>query len=222
MENNRLFYAHHVPDAEQNKWQLLSNHLQNVARYAEQLGSDAGVSQFASIAGFFHDLGKYSDAFQKRIRGSRIRVDHATAGAKEIINLFKNKPQQPLALIIAYCISGHHSGLLDYGDESDLPGDGTLVARLKTEVYDYSAYKSEIDLRNLELPKQLNIRPLNRNIGFSMSFLTRMIYSALVDADFLDTEEFMQGNKPRGNYDDILTLADKFSINIISSIIRLC
>jgi len=211
MENNRLFYAHHVPDAEQNKWQLLSNHLQNVARYAKQLGSDAGVSQFASIAGFFHDLGKYSDAFQKRIRGSRIRVDHATAGAKEIINLFKNKPQQPLALIIAYCISGHHSGLLDYGDESDLPGDGTLVARLKTEVYDYSAYKSEIDLRNLELPKQLNIRPLNRNIGFSMSFLTRMIYSALVDADFLDTEEFMQGNKPRGNYDDILTLADKFN-----------
>lgn len=221
MESNRLFYAHHVPDAEQDQWQLLSEHLQNVARYAEQLGSDAGVSQFASIAGFFHDLGKYSNEFQKRIRGHKKKVDHATAGAKEIINLF---PEHPLALLIAYCICGHHSGLLDYGDESDLPGDGTLKARLKTDVCDYSAYKSEVDVSALALPQRLNIRPLRLSVlpnkppkdcfGFSLSFLTRMIYSALVDADFQETEEFMQGKKPRGGHEDIPTLCDKLNAHL--------
>lgn len=193
------------------KCQPLIEHLTGVAKYAYEFGCDARVGELAQLAGLLHDLGKYSKEFQARLRGAKIRVDHATAGAKEVIQVFKGTPQEGLATLLAYCVSGHHTGLLNYGSPTDLPGDGTLVARLKTNVCDYSAYKSEIDSSTLALPQQLHIRPLKGQLGFSLSFLTRMIYSALVDADFQETEEFMQGKKPRGGHEDIPTLRDKLN-----------
>ncbi len=94
-----------------------------------------------------------------------------------------------------------------------MPGDGTLVARLKTNIFDYSAYKLELNLTNLKFPKQLHIRlrPNSNKLGFSLAFLTRMIYSALVDADFQETERFMEGNKPRGGHDPISILSEKLN-----------
>jgi len=205
------FYAHTKDGKDESEWQPLIEHLNRTANYAAEFGRDAGIEELAKIAGLSHDLGKYSKEFQARLRGSRIKVDHATAGAKELTQVFKGTPQEALATLLAYCISGHHTGLLDYGDSTDLPGDGTLIARLKTEVCDYSAYKSELDLTTLSFPQQLHIRPLNNQLGFSFAFLTRMIYSALVDADFQETEEYMQGKKPRGEHASIETLCDKFS-----------
>jgi CRISPR-associated endonuclease/helicase Cas3 len=213
-ERKSQFYAHTKDGADESEWQPLIEHLTRVADYAAEFGRDAGVAELARVAGMLHDLGKYSKEFQARLRGAKIMVDHATAGAKEVIQLFKGTPQERIAMLLAYCISGHHTGLLDYGNPSDLPGNGTLTARLKTEVCDYSAYKSEVDLSALAFPKYLPIRPpegKKEKMGFSLSFLTRMIYSALVDADFLETEEFMQGKKPRGGHEDIPTLRDKLN-----------
>ena len=210
-ENKNQFYAHAKDDADESEWQPLIEHLTRVADYAAEFGRDAGVAELAKAAGMFHDLGKYSKEFQARLRGSPVKVDHATAGAKEVLQVFKGMPQEPLAILLAYCISGHHAGLLDYGNPGDLPGDGTLTARLKTEVRDYSVYKSEVDVSALALPQRLPIRPLKGQLGFSLAFMTRMIYSALVDADFQETEEFMQGKKPRGGHEDILTLRDKLN-----------
>ena len=208
------FYAHSREDVLESEWQPLIEHLTRVADYAAEFGRDAGVAELAKAAGMIHDLGKYSKEFQARLRGAKIRVDHATAGAKEMLQVFKGTPQEALATLLAYCVSGHHTGLLDYGNPSDLPGDGTLTARLKTDVCDYSAYKSEIDISALALPQRLPIRPLKGQLGFSLSFMIRMIYSALVDADFQETEEFMQGKKPRGGHEDIPTLRDKLNAHL--------
>ena len=208
------FYAHSREDVLESEWQPLIEHLTRVADYAARFGRDAGVAELAKAAGMIHDLGKYSKEFQARLRGAKIRVDHATAGAKEVIQVFKDTPHERLATLLAYCVSGHHTGLLDYGSPTDLPGDGTLTARLKTEVCDYSAYKSEIDISALALPQRLPIRPLKGQLGFSLSFMIRMIYSALVDADFQETEEFMQGKKPRGGHEDIPTLRDKLNAHL--------
>jgi CRISPR-associated endonuclease/helicase Cas3 len=166
-----------------------------------------------------HDLGKFSHEFQQRLEGKRNPVDHSAAGAIEFLNLYKNTEKEPLALLLAYCILGHHTGLPDYGNVTDLPGEGTLQSRLKTQICDYSGYKSELDLSALQLPKGLDIHPLHLNSlpgkpfksypGFSISFLTRIVYSTLVDADFLDTEQFVQGVKPRGKHDSIDTLCGK-------------
>ena len=58
-----------------------------------------------------HDIGKYSQGFRKRLEGGSI-TDHATAGAQEMMRLYAGS--NPLAAYCAaYCISGHHSGLLD-------------------------------------------------------------------------------------------------------------
>jgi CRISPR-associated endonuclease/helicase Cas3 len=216
-EGKSQFYAHTKDGADESEWQPLIEHLTRVADYAAEFGRDAGVAELARAAGMIHDLGKYSKEFQARLRGAKIRVDHATAGAKEVIQVFKGTPQQAFATLLAYCISGHHTGLLDYGNPSDLPGDGTLTARLKTDVCDYSAYKSEVDISALAFPKYFPIRPpegKKEKMGFSLSFLTRMIYSALVDADFQETQEFMDGKKPRGEHEDIPTLRDKLNAHL--------
>jgi len=219
MEVKRQFYAHTKDGKDKSEWQKLIDHLNRTANFAADFGRDAGIAELAKIAGLTHDIGKYSKEFQARLDGSGRKVDHATAGAKELTQLFKGVPQESLATLLAYCISGHHTGLLDYGDSADLPGDGTLQARLKTEVCDYSAYKAELDLSKLEFPKWLNIHPLRLRLipdkpfkdhqGFSIAFLTRMVYSALVDADFQETEEFVQGKKPRGEHESIKALRDK-------------
>ncbi len=209
-----VYYAHTKDGKDKSEWQRLIDHLNRTADFAAEFGSDAGVSELARAAALIHDIGKYSKEFQARLDGSGRKVDHATAGAKELTQLFKGTPQEPLAALLVYCISGHHTGLLDYGDTSDLPGDGTLLARLKTQVCDYSAYKAELDLATLQFPKQLHIHPLKGQMGFSLAFLTRMIYSALVDADFQETQEFIDEKKPRGGYESIEALNEKLNTHL--------
>lgn len=213
-----LHYAHSKDGHDKSAWQCLKDHLLNTANLAAQFGDDAGVSELARVAGLVHDIGKYSGAFQERLAGSQRRVDHSTAGAKEITVLFNNTPQKPFADILAYCIAGHHTGLLDYGSKADMEGEGTLLARLeKSRLEDYSAYKTDIDPTAITLPERLPIRPIkNRNgkdlPGFTLSFVTRMVYSALVDADFQETETYIQGRaKPRGGYTDIEDLCQTFN-----------
>ncbi|MDZ4159566.1 MAG: CRISPR-associated endonuclease Cas3'', partial [Anaerolineaceae bacterium] len=173
---NRVYFAH-SNELDKASWQTLHDHLVNTARIASGLGMDSGLSDLAYIAALLHDIGKYSHAFQRRLDGSRHRVDHATAGAREARNLFQqNENQKLLATILAYCIAGHHSGLPDYGSEFDVETDNTLLARRdKKRLEDFSAYKTDIDPASLTLPARLAIRPLEKHVGFSLSFLTRML-----------------------------------------------
>ena len=213
------FYAHSKNGEPKTNWQSLYDHLSGTSRLAECFGLDTGTAVLSKSVALIHDLGKFSLEFQQRLDGKRNPVDHSTAGAKELLSLFKGTEKEPLALLMAYCILGHHSGLPDYGDITDLPGEGSLQSRIKTKLYDYSRYKEEIDLSTLQLPQGLDIYPLQLNSeqgksfrsfpGFSVSFLTRMVYSTLVDADFLDTEQFVQGVKPRGEHDSIESLCRK-------------
>lgn len=208
------FFAHSKPDLSKTEWQALREHLYNTANIAGEFGKTAGVAELAYIAGLVHDLGKYSSEFQLRLEGKGPRTDHSTAGAKTLFQLFQGTPHEPLTTLLAYCITGHHSGLLDFGSEADLAGAGTVVARLKTKLCDYSAYRQEINLANLPFPHQLHIRPLTGKWGFSLSFMTRMVYSALVDADFQETQTYMQGQKPRGQYASLQTLCDRLAAHL--------
>ena len=206
------------------EWQLLKDHLVATSDFAAESGRAAGISELARIAGLLHDIGKYSAKFQARLRGSNQRVDHATAGARGIIKLFPSRPEKDLAELISYCIAGHHTGLPDYGSMGDVATDGTLLARReKKALEDYSAYRTEIDTDSLAMP-QLQIRPSRFRfgdrgqayLGFSVSFLTRMLFSALVDADWLDTERYMDGaEKPRGQHASIGKLTEQFNRHLV-------
>lgn len=209
IETTPKYYAHSRNGQSKENWQTVFEHLNNTANLAASMGGEAGISELARIAGLVHDLGKYSQAFQHRLEGSTQRVDHATAGAQELWKLLADK-QRWQALLLAYAIAGHHGGLLDYGSAGDVEGESTLCGRLKKKVEDYSAYRTEIDLSGLALPA-LSLKRTS-NLGFSVSFLTRMLYSTVVDADWLDTETYVEdGTKPRGGHDDIQTLAKRFN-----------
>ena len=212
MEMKAKYYAHSRKGEDKSKWQLLKTHLDNTADLAEKFGADAGISELARAAALMHDLGKYSKAFQRRLEGSGRKVDHATAGARMVMEVFnKTELEKWLATMLAYTIAAHHTALPDYGRVNYVDGDGTLLARLdpaKKKLEDFSAYKTEIDPASLVV-KSRSVKTSNQ--GFSLAFMTRLLYSALVDADFQETETFMQGEKPRGGHASIEELCGTFN-----------
>lgn len=167
--------------------QPLIDHLLGTAKLSAEFSAAFNNSDIAYLIGLFHDIGKYSKEFQNRIKGNGVKCDHSTAGARLII---KNRI---FGIIGAYCIAGHHGGLQNIGSIIDIGGEGTLYSRLAKNylIPDYSDYKDEIEKLNLSLDFRPVLKPLNKYGGFSISFLIRMLYSALVDADYLDTEYFM-------------------------------
>lgn len=177
-----MYYAHSTESADKKDWQLLLTHLEEVAKLTEAFSSQFGMGEWGYIAGFMHDLGKYAEAFQRRLEGSTKRVDHATAGAREIMKAW---PKHPMATILAYVIAGHHSGLPDYGTNSG--ADSCLTRRLNKEPLDYNAAFKEMKIP--EIPVQFSLQT-GISPSFQRSFLTRMLFSCLVDADSLNTEVF--------------------------------
>ena len=137
-----------------------------------------------------HDLGKYTEAFQKRLAGGS-RVDHATAGAQQVCVLDAATPNdRGMAQLIAYAIAGHHAGLPDM--HSNTGSLDSLDERLKKELDPLdSTWELEIrpDAAGL-WPEGFTLGKDHETTAFQLSFLTRMIFSCLVDADFRDTEHF--------------------------------
>lgn len=194
------YYAHSSENKE-HPWQLISEHLLNTAKIAQKNASKFNSDQFGYICGLLHDLGKYSNEFQQKLLGTSVAVDHSTAGAKEALGIYGER----FGRLIAYCIAGHHSGLPDYGTAASF--EGTLSARVKKEVKDYSAYKDDENLNIKTTIPNITIKPNPDNIGFTLAFFVRMLYSCLVDADFIDTETYISDAlKPRGSYPDIFQL----------------
>lgn len=177
MENK--FLAHIAEDGRE---QTVFEHL--AAEFSRPFGGEAQ----GLLAGTAHDIGKYSAAFQRRLTGDSRRVDHATAGAFECMGR-----GQPFA---AFAVAGHHGGLPDGGGRGDGPEAATFWGRIKRAgrggLEPYGAWAREVSLPGGQPPPFAKQNP-----GAGM-FFTCMLYSCLVDADFLDTEAFMSG-KPRGS-----------------------
>ncbi len=183
------FYAH-TQGKDKRDWQKLKDHLATVADMASAFAKQFGAGELGYLAGILHDVGKYSMEFQAKLDGKNQRVDHSTAGAKEAAERYG----QIAGRILAYTIAGHHAGLADYIGSGD---DSCLEARLKNNnIPDYSFYKNELT----ELPKDNPSFPKLKvsektEMEFSCFMLIRMLYSCLVDADWLDTERFCDVEK---------------------------
>lgn len=191
------FLAHISED--QRIKQTLPDHLQGTAALSAAFAGAFGAAEQGYLLGTAHDIGKFSGAFQKRLFGGP-KVDHATAGALECA-----KAQMDWA---GFCIAGHHSGLPDGGNpHTDRPGDPTYFGRLKKGlVGGIPAYAENWSgtLKRIDAPKQWGKENL------SDAALIRMLYSALVDADYLDTEQSMTGqNELRPDYDNLPKLWER-------------
>lgn len=201
-----MFFAHSKGENRAD-WQSLKCHLENTAQIARSLSTDTHFENLAYIAALLHDIGKYSIAFQNRLLGDPKSVDHSTAGAQLINKMAgEDKLKQFVAHLIGFCIAGHHSGLPDYGSRIDHYTEPTLLARLKRKVDDYSNYSDDFSDLNISFPTDFQIKPTRKNGQFSISFLVRMIYSTLVDSDFLETESFLKEDISRGKHLSIIEL----------------
>jgi CRISPR-associated endonuclease/helicase Cas3 len=175
----------HTPSKGTNDWHELKAHLNKVSKLAEKFADKLHAGKLGKYAGLWHDLGKYNPDFQQYLdechsgtNSYTKKVRHAIHGAKLAWNLFK---LTPLALLIY----GHHAGL---------PEKAALESKLANPKFenDYkiACANAEQELERLQIDEDFN--PLVRSLltdSYSYDLLTRLLFSCLVDADYLDTEE---------------------------------
>ena len=178
---NRV-YAHSRPGEAQDTWETLASHTALVAEHAGRNAAPFGWRRVAALAGQLHDIGKVSAAFQAYIRapGTSPRCDHSTAGAREAAARFA-----ALGPALTYSIAGHHAGLADAARlEERLDHARTTIP----PVPGWEAQAGALpDLAELRPARPLACSP---HPHFEAAFLIRMLFSCLVDADFVATEHF--------------------------------
>lgn len=180
--NFDLFYAHSVEGMDEAQWQGLVEHLQAVGYQAAAFAECFNCRELGECAGLLHDLGKFTAEFQERLRGSPQKVDHSTWGAKIALERFGY-----LGHLLAYAIAGHHAGLPNGKGEGRRT---SLQERLNASLPRlHPQWQSDLPVpAALHVPSV--IKPHRDRGMFQMAFLVRMLFSCLVDADFLDTEAF--------------------------------
>lgn len=187
--------AHLVQDGGDWRFHRLDVHLNDTGELAAGFAAAFGSEEWARLAGAWHDLGKYRPAFQDYLRaatgysendGALMKVDHSTAGAIHAIEKLG-----PLGRIIAYAIAGHHAGLADWSPGE--VGGGSLSQRLEQhDLLDDARARGAIPNQLLDRPAPLEMPPTkgSPSEADAMHLWVRMLFSCLVDADFLDTERF--------------------------------
>lgn len=143
--------------------------------------------RWGKLVGWWHDLGKFAPEWQAYLKSKADphadevsgKVDHSTAGAQ-----FSNQNISIFGTLISYLIAGHHAGLPDGIDASD----SNLSKRLAKQI---PIYTNNTPSEILNIAKSLPAIPFALGSSISLGFFLRMLFSALVDADFLATEAFM-------------------------------
>ena len=193
--------------------QSIEEHCLNVARLARELiyedEDSCGLKDLAYNAGLLHDFGKYRPDFQRYILASSganqsgkvpPKAPHAIVGAIEARRLFDDPM---IADTLAYCISGHHRGLYDHNE---------MERRLR-----HGEHKRWCDAcEKLTSVEDLGTTDCD-DVGepYDLQMAIRMLFSALVDADRLDTERFMTPDlsaerlRIKGNYASLNTLRER-------------
>ena len=200
-----LLYAHSVNIHGKRQW--LADHLRNVAKLARTQASSFGGGDLAFLAGLWHDVGKADPAWQNYLRASEAGTrrrgtgpDHKCAG----VLLAENACLPWLGLLIY----AHHGGLGDtsrdfapwLNEHRALPGPLGALEALQEEMP---------ELTTKDFPA---IPPHIKKDALATEFFLRMLYSALVDADSLDTEAHALGgtHAQRGNATTLAELWQRY------------
>ena len=194
-----MFVTHRREDG---SFQPLREHLTNVAELAGAFARAIGSPEEGYRTGLLHDIGKYSSAAQARQRDPEhvAPVDHSSAGVQVAARVLKDIPA-------AFAIAGHHGGLSEESDE------GFMMRFVKplTGANDPSEWKREISVSaQTDEPEWVK----RRFESPEAAMYTRMLFSCLVDADFLDTEAALQGRQPRGGYASLEELLQKLQSHV--------
>ncbi len=206
MKNSKIIA--HVRESDK-EIQLLEEHLFNVAKLTSNFAGKFGLAKIGELIGLLHDFGKYNSNFQTKITyetglnlsqkpPNKSETQHAITGAiyfcykllqdklKNINEeIYKENIKHFKKLIIPFIIAGHHTGLADW--IGDPPVNSQLEAKLNENF--------ELLLKTFENKEFINNEVFDFKFSLEKSFqdislLTRMLFSCLIDADRLDTEEF--------------------------------
>ena len=195
----------------------MSDHLENTAKRAEIHADKFESCKWGRAVGLAHDAGKGRAEWQKylqlksgygydeeaHLEHKSGKIPHAIHGAVLVEEIFGKS----IGRLLAYCIAGHHAGLQDWSG-SEGKGQSSLQYQ-KDKVKDLTDI-TPIVSENL-LSSKPDYPPWKFGKGLDLSLWIRMLYSCLVDADFLDTEAYMDSNKAgdRGGYCSIPELLER-------------
>lgn len=194
----------HTPREGSDEWHDLEEHLLGVARLAGEFAEPFGGRNVTYWLGLFHDLGKINPQFQRYLTtgaNKRDSVPHAIWGAALLYRMLKVSNRWQTALPIL----GHHAGLHDAGSAA------SEIEKFCSDhldaLTDMTAFLVQIEREKLPLSF-----PDLSNAHF-MELWLRMVFSALVDADFLDTEKHFDPHKQasRGQWPNIAELHERFA-----------
>lgn len=189
----KSFFAHSANPA--GRWHLLKEHLAAVGALAKEHAGAAPWSDEATLAGLLHDLGKYGERFQARLEGKDAGLDHWSQGAWIAVSQYR-------AIAAALAIQGHHVGL-QRGSPSALRG---IAPDKLAAQHPFNLHLSDPDADRLVQRAQADglqfDKPRTTAISLQGSFAqavaamldVRILFSCLVDADFLDTEAHFEGD----------------------------
>ncbi|TCT21774.1 CRISPR-associated endonuclease/helicase Cas3 [Melghiribacillus thermohalophilus] len=210
-------YIAHIRN-EDHAIQSVEEHLEEVSKLAAKFGEKIGVKHLALLAGILHDMGKYSDSFKEYITSAvfdpdnappRGSVDHSTAGGRYVFNLAHHENDQASKMIgeiLGNIIISHHMGLQDFIDPDH---NSPFLKRIcDKEIEDYKDITNRLETfigrekieQFLDKSKSELIEVLQKNAKstdkafLTLSFLTKFIFSALIDADRTDTQMFEENN----------------------------
>jgi CRISPR-associated endonuclease/helicase Cas3 len=206
------FYAHSLPGRPFGEWERLEDHLRRVADQAGEFAAAFDARDWGRLAGLWHDLGKLLPEFQERLRGSPVRVDHAGPGAVAALTLGN------AAIGLALAIAGHHAGLANIqarGETTITP----LLDRLADNAAAWQRLQAAVPLTIF--PQSLPATPpvlsaRNDAEKRRLELWIRFLFSALVDADYLQTERFYDPAiaEHRRRYDSVGVLCDRLNAHL--------
>ena len=202
-----MLFAHSANN--QGKRQLLTDHLRNVAKLAGELAESFGGRDLAFLAGLWHDVGKADPAWQTRLieceQGlrQRIGIDHKCAG------VMIAEQAGDITQLAGLLIHGHHGGLANprttfrqwLQEKHELSGPSRATEELMKVMPNLTGQAEP------GIPENITKDPL------AAEMFLRITYSALIDADSLDTEAHYHGNEPsqyRGNVPTLRELWDRY------------
>ncbi|WP_281889853.1 CRISPR-associated helicase Cas3' [Paenibacillus sp. YYML68] len=208
-------YIAHIRERDE-KIQTVEEHLIGVKKLAESYGDKLGIKHIAGLAGMLHDMGKYTNEFRAYIleavnnpdappkRGS---VDHSTAGGKLLYQLYHtgapSRLEWILAEVVGNAILSHHSYLHDFLNQEQESPYLKRVLKDQNQLPEYERSKelffdkviSEADFQQYviraiaELDAFLKT-PFTGSGEQKLMFLTKLVFSMLIDADRTDTRIF--------------------------------
>ena len=195
-------FAHSLDGVPQAQWQTLRAHAKGVQELCAKFAKDFASVEAASLIGQVHDAGKVHPAFQAYLREQGPRHPHAAAGAKWL-----DAHIPTLGRLLAYTVDGHHAGLPDgVGDDTSLTSH--LCKAKEPQGIEADPPK---DVREL-LPDFIKNGD-REEVPHKLWLWVKMLFSCLVDADWLDTERFMDPKRAADRpetFDDLHTLLGRY------------